>query len=202
VQVLAGAHAHGVDAALAHVLDELDVGALAVGLAALRHLVHRLVDVGAHLALQAAVRVVVVGRVEVLREPHGLGVRHLARRAELVGHDDALLALDGADDEARVRGAQQHLVQVQAAAGVSAGRTMRRAAHAALTRTSRWPPGRRPPRRTARSRHRGAGRRVSGEAEAHTHAPLTSSANLLRLYTLASMMIQRSPGLLCCVKGA
>ncbi|KAI3481623.1 hypothetical protein L1887_55848 [Cichorium endivia] len=118
VEVLAGAHAHGVDAVLAEHLDELDVGTLARVLAALRHLDNVLVDVLAPLALEVAVRVVKVGRVVGGGEPGGLSVGDAGRAAERVWLELGLLALDGADDEALVLGLGEDLAAVEAEEGL------------------------------------------------------------------------------------
>lgn len=115
VQVLAGADAHVQDAegahAVNHVLADGAAGRLAVvGLGG-----ELGVDEAAQGALEAAVRVLVVGVLEVRGEPEWLGVGHGAEVAGLGRHDLGRLAADGADGEAGVLG--EHLVAVEVIKG-------------------------------------------------------------------------------------
>ena len=115
VQVLAGPHAHVQHAGLGHALDQLlaDVLARALLLEGLRG--HVRVGELAHGALQAAMAVVEVGRLELGSEPEGLGVGHGRDVAERRGDDGLLLALDSADGQVVVL--LQHLVPVQVVEG-------------------------------------------------------------------------------------
>ncbi len=118
VEVLAGTHAHGVDAVGTHLLDELDVGTLAVLLASLGDLDDLLVDKLAPLALEVSVRVVEVGRVVGGGEPGRLGVRNARRASDGVGLELGLLALDVANDEALVLGLGEDLATVKTEEGL------------------------------------------------------------------------------------
>lgn len=79
-EVLSGTHSHGIDAELAHLLDELDVGTLSIGLAALSDLEDALIHVLAHLALETAMVVLVVRTVISILKPCGLSVGYLGGR--------------------------------------------------------------------------------------------------------------------------
>ncbi len=102
VQVLAGAHAHVEDAGLGHLLDQLLADVLARPLLVEGLGGDVLVGELADGALQAAVAVAEVGRLELGGEPERLGVRDGREFAQLRGDDGLRLVLDGADGQVRV----------------------------------------------------------------------------------------------------
>lgn len=117
-EVLAWSHSHSVDTELAHLLDELDVGSLAIGLASLRDLVNTLVDKLSHLSLQSVVVLLVVRGVVLLLQPSWFGVRHLGRRSGRRWNDLLGLAGDLANDQTLVLRSLEHLVSVETVEGL------------------------------------------------------------------------------------
>jgi hypothetical protein len=113
VEVLAGAETHGVDAVLAHGLEDSSRGALAVVLTELGIGVDDRVDKLTSGLLKSAVRVVVVGRREDRGEPSRLGVREAGDGTGSHRLNLLLLAFNLADTEALVLGLEEDLVAVE-----------------------------------------------------------------------------------------
>lgn len=115
VEVLAGAEAHVQDSGLGHLVDDGLADVAAGGLALEGLGLDDLVGEEADGALQAAVRILEVGALEVRRQPERLAVGDGAEVAGLRGDDLGGLTLDGADGQVGV--AREDLVAVQVVKG-------------------------------------------------------------------------------------